>query len=344
MTHNNIFHKSSAKNIPIHPEKSVRNNQLVHNLGNRHYIKRHQVKELCENNYSKNGNGITIQDVMVEFRVNKSKAQRTMKHLHTKRFLFTADDLIKQRIYFKGFKRVRPQKYYLTEMKARIIEDNKNNVHNDTTGIGPLEQQKTHTFFDLIAQLAPSYPSRYVHKLQTMTRINKEHYSELSLPTKGRGKAKYRLERINQAQGHPDLEYNIYPNGTVMTFISCSGKPFRLVEEDDIFAINSYLGKVEDRLKNLLSDTHNMIVQPVSTWILTGCDINRDIQVDHMARLTGLSIQVKSAMGVFRGYVKRIEDKVVYRVEQSMTPNESVSTAFETLRKEVRIDIGSLSL
>ena len=37
-----------------------------------------------------------------------------------------------------------------------------------------------------------------------------------------------------------------------MIFISCSGKPFRLVEEDDIFDINAYLGKVEDRLKNLL--------------------------------------------------------------------------------------------
>jgi len=85
-----------------------------------------------------------------------------------------------------------------------------------------------------------------------------------------------------------------------MIFISCSDKPFRLVEEDDIFAINAYLGKVEDRLKNLLSDTRNRIIPPVSTCILIGCDINKDIQIDNMAQLTGINLQVKSALGVFR--------------------------------------------
>ena len=151
-------------------------------------------------------------------------------------------------------------------MKAKIIEDNKNNVQNDTTGISPIEQYRIQTLRESLTQLAPSScPYRYVHKIQIRTKIDKEYYSELSLQTKGNSKAKYRLERINQAQGPPDLEYNIYPNGTIMIFISCSDKPFRLVEEDDVFAINAYLGKVEDRLKNLLSDTRNKIIPPAST-------------------------------------------------------------------------------
>ena len=118
------------------------------------------------------------------------------------------------------------------------------------------------TFRELLTQLASPSSSAllYIHKLQIRTSIGKEHYNELDLPAKGSSKAKFRLERINQAQGPPDLEYNIYPNGTVMVYVSCSGKPFRLADDDDIFAINAYLGRVEDRLKSLLSDTRNSIV------------------------------------------------------------------------------------
>jgi hypothetical protein len=129
-----------------------------------------------------------------------------------------------------------------------------------------------------------------------------------------------------------------------MVYVSCSDKPFRLADDDDIFAINAYLGKVEDRLKNLLSDTRSRIVSPVSAWILIGCDVNKDIRIGDMAHLSSLSIQVKSAMGVFRGYVKRINDKAVYRVEKSVTPNLTISTAFETLRGDVKIDKNSISL
>ena len=43
--------------------------------------------------------------------------------------------------------------------------------------------------------------------------------------------------------------------------------------------------------------------------------------------------------------VKQInETKSVYRNEYSMTPNEDISTAFETLRNNVKIDKDSLSL
>jgi hypothetical protein len=55
-------------------------------------------------------------------------------------------------------------------------------------------------------------------------------------------------------------------------------------------------------------------------------------------------LQVKSALGVFRAYVKRIEDKAVYRNELSLVPNEPVSTAFEILRKKFKIDKDSFTL
>jgi hypothetical protein len=53
-----------------------------------------------------------------------------------------------------------------------------------------------------------------------------------------------------------NVKYVFSPNGAVMIHISCSDKPFRLVnDDDDIFTINAYIGKVEDRLKNILSGT-----------------------------------------------------------------------------------------
>jgi hypothetical protein len=58
----------------------------------------------------------------------------------------------------------------------------------------------------------------------------------------------------------------------------------------------------------------------VYTWILIGCDVNKDNQIGDMAQPPGSNIQTKSAMGVFRGYVKNIEDKAVYQVEQSKVP------------------------
>jgi len=56
--------------------------------------------------------------------------------------------------------------------------------------------------------------------------------------------------------------------------------PFRLINEEDVLKILAYVARVEDRLKSLLSDTRNSIVPSSLSWILTGCDINKDIQID----------------------------------------------------------------
>ncbi len=339
-----IEHRDNNRNVPLPSKKNVRNDDLVHTNKKRTYTKRQQVRELAIRKYDENGSAITILDLQVIFRLTKSHAQRLIKHLHEEKFIFTVDDLKKQGIAFNGKKRERPQKYYLTEMKARIIEDNKNNAQIDTTGISLLEQHKIQTFRELLTQLASSSPFLHIHKLQMRTRIDKSYYSDLNLKFKGTA-AKYRMERINNAHGTPDVEYNIFPNGTVMVYASCSGNPFRLSTDDDVSNINFYLGKVEDRLKGFLSDTRSKIVPHVSTWILVGCDVNKDIPIDGMAQLTGINLQVKSALGVFRSYVKRIgDDKVVQRFEQSLTPNEPISTAFETLRKKSKMDGDSFAL
>lgn len=349
-SNNSSFKVNKEKNAPSTLTKSVHNNELGHQITTRKYITRNQIDEITRNKYHSNGSGITFQDIMIKFRVTKSRAQRTLKHFHMKKVLFTAEDLRKQEISFKGFKRSSPQRYYLTEMRSKIIDDNKRNVQIDTTDTNHIEKGKIQTFLSILEQLDSSF--LYIHKLQLKTRISKEHCNELDLPKKGNNNdkgtiIKYRKERINQSHGKPDIEFNIFSNGTIMIYISCSDNPFRLFDDDDVSKILAYLGRVEDRLKSILSDTRNSIVPSSLTWILSGCDVNKDIQIDDdsMAQLTSINIQIKSAIGVFRAYVKQTKDnKSVYRNENSMTPNEPVSTAFETIRKSVKIDKNSLSL
>jgi hypothetical protein len=146
------------------------------------------------------------------------------------------------------------------------------------------------------------------------------------------------IERIDKAHGKPDVEYNLFSNGTVMIYVTCSNNPFRLHDDDDTLKRLTVPGRAEDRLKILLDDIRERIVPHVLTWILTACDINKDIEIGVMAQLTGINIQIKSATGVFRSYVKQLKNKAVHRNEISLTPNESLATAFDSLRNNIKID------
>jgi len=101
---------------------------------------------------------------------------------------------------------------------------------------------------------------------------------------------------------------------------------------------------VQENLSNLFSDTRGFIVQPARTWILKECDVNKDIQIEPMAQLTSINLQINPAIRGFRSYVKRIDDKAFYRFEHPVNPTAPVSSAFESLRKDVKIDKDSFSL
>jgi len=78
------------------------------------------------------------------------------------------------------------------------------------------------------------------------------------------------------------------------------------------------LGQVRDRLLYLVADPHERIVPHITNWVLTGCDINKDITVTDMLQLSALSIQPKDANRVFRIYIKSRGDKAVYWVVESV--------------------------
>ncbi len=336
MTDNTIISSNTDdKNVPIVCSKNVHINELVHNNKKRKYITKKQIKEIAEKNFQRNGLGITFRDIMEYFTVGKRKAQRTLKHLRMKKFLFTAEDVTKQGIHLKGLERENPQRYYLAEMKARVIESKRNNVQLNTTGITTLETQKIQYLQGWLIKL--SDVMLHIHKLQLKTSIDKENYDLLNLTV--HGIAKVHKEKIGQVNGSHNVEYQIHTNGTVMIFISCSDHPFRVYEEQDISKIMIFLGRVEDRLKILLSDNIDEVVPSVMTWILKECDVNKDIQIDSMmAQISLPDIQISTAEKAFRAYVKIIGDKAYYRTEKSLTPNETIDKALEKLRTDTKID------
>ena len=84
-----------------------------------------------------------------------------------------------------------------------------------------------------------------------------------------------------------------------------------------------------------MTDPQERIVPPIMQWILTGCDINKDVTVSDMLQLTAINIQLKDADRVFRLYIKSLGDKAVYRVEESLKMRSSIVDALHTIKGTV---------
>lgn len=77
---------------------------------------------------------------------------------------------------------------------------------------------------------------------------------------------------------------------------------------------------------------------PVNKWILTGCDVNKDIEIDGVTQLTLPSMQMPLVEKALRAYVKVIGDKACLRAEKFLTPNQPIGEALENIRKNVDLD------
>jgi hypothetical protein len=81
-------------------------------------------------------------------------------------------------------------------------------------------------------------------------------------------------------------------------------------------------------------------------WILVQCDVNKDIEINDKMQLTLPDIQLKDADRVFRLYVKSLQDKAVYRAEESVTFNKILPDALEDIihpNKEIERKLDTLS-
>jgi hypothetical protein len=295
-------------NVPIQSEVIVPNDELVHTRILLKRIPKKKIEELAIQKYRTCGQGIDFSDIM-KFSCSKTKAQRILK------------DCCKQRILFRSPQRTSPQRYYPSANRADILENlkQKGNVPIQLTEVtsskaplSTLEERKAQNLLDALYLLGRS--PLYIHKLQLQLSLDSRYYTDVQKYCSKYNKAKQHEEKI----GRTIVKYLVYPNGKTMVFVACSNNSFKLEDEADETILYSFLGQVRDRLLYLLTDPHERIIPPITKWILTGCDINKDITVTDMLQLSGINIQLKDANRVFRIYIKSLGDKAVYRVEESV--------------------------
>ena len=100
----------------------------------------------------------------------------------------------------------------------------------------------------------------------------------------------------------------------------------------------AFLGRLEQRLYDILSDTRRIIVPPVNKWILKACDVNKDIEIDGITQLTLPAMQMPLVEKAIRAYVKVIGDKAYLRTEKFLTPNKPIGEALENITTNIDLD------
>jgi hypothetical protein len=337
-----------SKNVPIRSGRIVPNDELARTSILSKRISKKKIEELAIQKYRTCGQGIDFVDVM-KFGCSKTKAQRILK------------DCCQQRIghgsghapfLFRSPKRISPQRYYPSVRRADILENlkQKGNVpihltevtsskvllsevtssdaDSKTSSKAPLslEEQKAQNLLDALVLLG--YSPLYIHKLQLQVSLDSRYYADIQKDCSEYNKAKQHQERI----GTTVVKYLVYPNGKTMVYVACSNNPFKLEDEADESILYSFFGQVHDRLLYLVTDPHERMVPPITKWVLTGCDINRDVTVTDMLQLTAINIQLKDANRVFRLYIKSRGDKAVYRVEESVKMRSCIIDVLHTIR------------
>ena len=297
--------------------------ELDHLLPRHRKITRIGLAELALQKYLKNGSGIDFTDVQGYFGYNKSKSQRILKRSCTT--WLDKDGNKRDPILIRLSTRTKPQKFYPTSIKADIIEDFKKRENEliGATGVNlsisadPISNavgyQKAQNFLDVLTQL-PFFPL-HIHRLLLKLSIDKEYYQTLTQKAALINRAK----RFEEPIGRRYVTYTFSPNGRVEIGVRTSDTPFKLETEEDEVILFSFFGQVRDRLIYLVADPREREVPQITNWILKGCDLNKDVEIDEKAQLYLPDIQLKFAYQVFRMYVKSLHSRAVYRVEKSLT-------------------------
>jgi hypothetical protein len=81
-----------------------------------------------------------------------------------------------------------------------------------------------------------------------------------------------------------------------------------------------------------ITDIREHSIPTIPEWILKECDLNKDITIDERAQLTLPDIQLKTAAGVFRLYIKSLKDRAVCRAEESLKVDTLLPEALDNIR------------
>jgi len=293
----------------------------------RRYVLADEIVKLAIQKYEKNGRGLIFADLLkTGLAPHKIHAQNMLKYQRRRGTLFSIGDK-------------RPQQYYATAIKARVIEGKiRQSTPLDPTGASfisdsfmvksPLSSCLQHlsiqTLEGYVLPLLSEAPLS-IHNLHFWTRIRRDIYPELKLNTHSRNGGKYWTEIIGASR----VDYIIYSNGTVDIQAGCSDEPFRLETETDRSRLLTYFGQIRDRLIGFLHDPHERIVPDIMEWNMTECDINKDVKISELLQFNAIKIQVKHLDHLLSIYIKSRGKDTYCRVEERM--HFASKSAFEVI-------------
>jgi hypothetical protein len=338
----NLSDTSHPKSVLLHGFENVPIHEVGHS--SRKYIFEKTIQDLATKKYEESGYGITFEDVKTSFCVPKPKAQRSLKYFHDNGVLFTAKDLTSQGINF--ISNTNPQQYFSTSIKPNILENLKKTrivpveptgVNLSTANLESLLRSPTSNAIKYQTEIAQSllevllllpFTPPFMHKLQLLLYIDQKYYHELEQKEDPVNKAK----RCEEIIGRRHVIYTYSPNGAVEVSIRSNDTPFRLATDEDVSIIFAFLGQVKDRLLYHVRDPKERKVPSIMKWTLKACDLNKDILINDKAQLILPGIQLNYADRVFRSYVKIMEGKASYRLEESLSLNQILPEAFDNIR------------
>ena len=328
------------QNEPNVSQRNRRKAQLDHRQRLRKRFS-YELEEFALKKYKENGEGVTFIDLVKEYGISETQAQRKLKNSCVEKI----DDKEKKNpILFRAFQRTNPQHYYPYSIRAEIREKWKENRNRliDPTGVnhnpshqllGKMDHQLARYLLEILYQCL--FVPIFIHKLSLQTFIDPSYYKELAEEEEEKtvnvNNAIQYEELIGPLSSKRKVTFTINPNGTVMIYVTCSRSPFKLENGEDISYIFSFLGQVRDKLLYFLKDPNERILPPLMGWKLNQCDINKDIEINDKEQITLPDIQLIEADRVFRLYVKALEQRAYYRLEESKNVNQKLSSAFDYL-------------
>lgn len=282
------------------------------NKQNRRHAKYLEVQKFTEEFFRRTKKGIKFSHLIeAGLAKNKKDAQSKVKRYVRAGCLFTWEDK-------------KPQEYFPTSIKPEVIAYLlAKNVPIEPSGVNPkikelLEEVRHQSLEWVLAQL-PDSPLG-IHNLHLLFSTIPEYYDDLSSTPSKRNRGK----RFQQPIGPAVVTCIVYPNGTVDVQIECNKNPFSLESEGDVSNLVAFLGEVKAFVSGILSDPRGRVIPDVRDWILTECDINKDIAVGDAFSLVSLHTQgnfrVRDFEYVLRVYFKVLRSKTVLRTEVSLAP------------------------
>jgi hypothetical protein len=169
----------------------------------------------------------------------------------------------------------RPQQYCPSSIKSHIMENFQRSTPIDPIGVAssnPLDVSKhplsncmepviVQTLEGYVLPLLPKAPL-FVHNIHLKTKVSRECYEELDLPTQMTNHGKYHTEII----GNTHVDCILYSSGTVNVNTSCSRNPYKFETEEDRSRIIAFFGQIRDRLIVLMINMKDLYL---TLWIGT---------------------------------------------------------------------------